>query len=291
MGELKRYNRNDFKGNNTLESIIVRLDFLTIEEQKIENIVGKVSEILGDEYKYRKINNYDINLNISDPEKLITQDFIEQKIDMKNNFEFSSQNDGIRFVINQNFFLYERKDFNDYAGSNDDTELYLKLLKEVFKFDPKIQRLGIRKFNSLYIEKNISKLKQILKDNFLEEIDSNMESKYQISYTPLEKDGKNGYNLNKVLDYGTIKEQDGKSHDVYRYIIDVDSYIRKQQQIDSLEEIETEILNLKQKDFDIYIKQLKKEFLDIMTKQNKVEFESEIKNIGIIHGAKYGKKE
>ena len=106
MENLKKYSREDFKGNNTLESIIVRIDFLTIEAEKIENIVGKVSEILGDNYKYRKINNYDINLNISDPEKLITQDFIEQKIDMKNNFEFSGQNNGIRFVINQNFFLY-----------------------------------------------------------------------------------------------------------------------------------------------------------------------------------------
>ena len=291
MENLKKYSREDFKGNNTLESIIVRIDFLTIEAEKIENIVGKVSEILGDNYKYRKINNYDINLNISDPEKLITQDFIEQKIDMKNNFEFSGQNNGIRFVINQNFFLYARKEFNNYTGSNNDTTLYLKLLNEVFEFEPKIQRLGIRKFNSLYIEKDISILKHILKDSFLEEIDSNMESKYQISYTPLEKDGKNGYNLNKALDYGTIKNQDGTTKDVYRYIIDVDSYIRKQQQIDSLQKIESEISSLKQKDFDIYIKQLNEEFLEIMIKQDKQEFESEIKNIGVVYGAKYGRKQ
>lgn len=288
---MEKYIKEEFKGNNTLESIIVRIDFLTIEAQKIEDIAGKVSEILSESFKYRKINNYDINLNISDPEKLITQDFIEQKIDMKNNFEFSSENNGIRFVINQNFFLYERKDFNNYSGSVEDIKLYLKLLAEVFNFSPKIQRLGIRKFNSLYTEKDISVLKRILKDSFLEEINSDLESKYQISYTPLEKDGKNGYNLNKVLDYGTIKEKDGSVKEVYRYIIDVDSYIRNQQQIDSLKKIEDKISDLKQKDFNIYTTQLKEEFLNIMLEHNLEEFDRKIKEMGIIHGAKYGRKE
>ena len=140
-GELSK---DELAGNNTLNSIIVRVDFLTI---KVEEIIEKMLVKLGDDYIYNRIDNYDINFEISDPKKLITQDFIKQKIYLKNSFEFRSIKDNFRFVINQNFFLYERNNFAMYEGSTKDINLYIELLKYIFEVNPQIQRLGVRKSN------------------------------------------------------------------------------------------------------------------------------------------------
>ena len=128
----KIYKKESFAGNNSLDKIIIRVDFLTLEQQDLEKIIEKISQNLGEEYKYSKIDNYNINLDISDPKKLITQDFIEQKVDLKNNYEFKEEQKQTRFVMNQNFFLYERRNFNDYEGSDNDTNLFIKLLGEIF---------------------------------------------------------------------------------------------------------------------------------------------------------------
>ena len=76
-------------GNNTLNSIIVRIDFLTID---VKNLVEQLLIKLGEQYTYNQINSYNINLDISDPKKLITQDFINQKVNTNNNYEFKNNN-------------------------------------------------------------------------------------------------------------------------------------------------------------------------------------------------------
>ncbi|MBP3801961.1 MAG: TIGR04255 family protein [Clostridia bacterium] len=208
---------------------------------------------------------------------------------MKIHFEFKNDENGVRFVINNNFFLYERKKFENYEGSQSDTETYLKLLIEFFKYNVQVQRLGVRKINCFYTKNKISCLKKIVKDKFMSEIDNEMNPKYSIVYTPLEKNDKNGYNLGMKLDYGVL-EKNEKKQDVYRYILDIDSYIRDVEQIDKLEKITEKITELKTKDFEIYISRLQNKFLETMViRDNKEKFNEEIEKYGIIHGVNYGK--
>lgn len=272
-------------GNNTLNNIIVRVDFLTLE---VEKIVEKFSGLLGDKYVYNKVDSYDINFDISDPKKLITQDFIKQKVNLNNNFEFKSVDDDLRFVINQNFLLYERKNFAKYKGSQEDTELYLKLLEILFDFQPKIQRLGVRKSNMLFIEQNIQKLKQILDNSFIKSLDDNINQKFNLIYTPMKENQKDGYNLNIQLDYGKLKINN-ENKDVYRVVIDIDSYIRDVEIIDEYDKIKNKINELKINDFEIYKSQMSENFLDVIVKSNEEEFNKEMNDIGVLLGANYGK--
>ena len=286
----KIYKKESFAGNNSLDKIIIRVDFLTLEQQDLEKIIEKISQNLGEEYKYSKIDNYNINLDISDPKKLITQDFIEQKVDLKNNYEFKEEQKQTRFVMNQNFFLYERRNFNDYEGSDNDTNLFIKLLGEIFEYKPQIQRLGVRKINCFYTKKELKYLKKIIKVKFINRIEKDINPRYKMSYTPLESNDKDGYNLNMQLDYG-ILNKDEKNSEVYRYILDIDSYVRDIDKINDLKKVSSEILQLKNKDFEIYVGELQEKFLDVMISRNsKSEFDENIKKFGIIHGVNYGKQ-
>lgn len=280
-------NKELLSGNNTLNNIIVRVDFLTIE---VDKIVEKILEHLGDKFAYNKIDNYDINFDISDPKKLITQDFIKQKVNLNNNFEFKSIDDDIRFVINQNFLLYERKNFVEYKGSKEDTDLYLELLNIVFDSDPKVQRLGVRKSNMIFVEQNLEKLKMILDNSFVQSLDDNINQKFNLTYTPMKDNQKDGYNLNIQLDYGKLKIEN-ENKDVYRAVIDIDSYIRDIDAIDQYEKIKDKIDELKLNDFELYKNQMSELFLDAITQETEDSFKEKIKNMGILFGANYGKHE
>ncbi len=274
-------------GNNSLDSIIVRVDFLTID---IEKIIEEIFPMLGDEYKYNQIDSYDINLEISDPQKLITQDFIKQKVNLKNNYEFKNMDDGFRFILNKNFFLYERRNFYNYAGSEKDTQLYLDILNKLFEATPKIQRLGVRKTNVFFIERNVEKLKGIVDNAFIKALDDNVNQKLEIEYTPLEENQKDGYNMAIQVDYGKLKREEIDA-EVYRIVLDIDSYIREQESIDSYDKIQSAIAELKEKDFKIYKEQMSEAFLEAIKQRNKDEFKEKIKNLGILHGVNYGKDE
>lgn len=276
-------------GNNTLSNILIRVDFLKIEMENIEKIIEEFSQILGEEYQYNKIDNYNINLNIADPKKLITQDFIQQRVDLKNNYEFKKENGEIRFVLNQNFFLYERKDFREYKGSNNDTEEFKKLLEIIFKYYPHIQRLGVRKTNMIFTNKKIECLKNIVEDGFLNTIEDNVVPKYSTRYTPLEQNEKNGYNVIKQLDYGNMETEDKKRIEVFRYLLDIDSYIRVQEEIDTFEKIGKKIEELKLKDFEIYFKSLTDDFKQVLKIREKDKFKSELERLEIKGGVYYGK--
>lgn len=272
-------------GNNTLNNLIIRVDFLTIS---VDEIVERFMEYLGDQYVYNKIDKYDINFDISDPKKLITQDFVKQKVNLYNNYEFKSVNDELRFVINQNFLLYERKNFKEYTGSQSDTNIYLDLLNILFEYEPKIQRLGIRKSNVLYIEQDINKLKGVLDNSFIKNLDENLNQKFNLIYTPMDENQKDGYNLLVQLDYGKINIDD-ENKDVYRVVIDIDSYIRETTSIDNYSKVKDEIEVLKLKDFDIYIGQMSSVFLDAITKNDESSFKKSMNDIGVLYGANYGK--
>ena len=272
-------------GNNTLNSIIIRIDFLTIE---VDKIVEEILVTLGDKYVYNKIDNYDIDFDISEPKKLITQDFIKQKVNLKNNYEFKSVEDDLRFVINQNFFLYERKNFTMYEGSKKDTEIYMNLLKIIFESNPKIQRLGVRKSNMIFIEQQVQKLKSITDNTFIKSLDENINQKFNLIYTPLEENQKDGYNLNIQLDYGKLNIN-AEDKDVYRFILDIDSYIRDIEKINEYEKIQAEVDRLKNNDFEIYKKEMSEEFLDAIVQNDEQNFRDETQKMGILFGANYGK--
>lgn len=272
-------------GNNTLNSIIVRIDFLTID---VEELVEKLLMKLGEEYAYNNINSYNIDLDISDPKKLITQDFINQKVNLNNNYEFKNNNEDFRFVINENFFLYQRKTFNNYEGSDKDTALYKELLNIVFKKSPKIQRLGVRKTNLIFLEQDIEFLKEITDNEFIKTLNENKNQKFSILYTPLDDNQKNGYNINTKLDYGKLKIENGDK-EVYRFVLDIDSYIRDIQQIDSYEEVCKEIDELKIQDFELYKSQMSEKFLQAISVDNEDKFNTKMKNLGIVYGVNYGK--
>ena len=283
--EKSDYSKELLAGNNTLNNIIIRVDFLTIE---VEEVVEKILVELGDKYIYNKIDNYDINFDISDPKKLITQDFIKQKVNLKNSYEFKNIEDDFRFVINQNFFLYERKNFAMYEGSSKDTKLYMKLLKIIFKSRPKIQRLGVRKSNMLFIEQEISKLKLITDNSFVKTLSENINQKFNLVYTPLEDNQKNGYNLNIQLDYGKLNINT-KEKNVFRFIVDIDSYIRDIEKINVYEKIKTEVDLLKENDFNIYKDEMSEKFLDAISQTDEQNFKKKIQEMGILYGANYGK--
>lgn len=283
--EKSEYSKELLAGNNTLNNIIIRVDFLTIE---VEEVVEKILVELGDKYIYNKIDNYDINFDISDPKKLITQDFIKQKVNLKNSYEFKNIEDDFRFVINQNFFLYERKNFAMYEGSSKDTKLYMKLLKIIFESRPKIQRLGVRKSNMLFIEQEISKLKLITDNSFVKTLSENINQKFNLVYTPLEDNQKNGYNLNIQLDYGKLNINT-KEKNVFRFIVDIDSYIRDIEKINVYEKIKTEVDLLKENDFNIYKDEMSEKFLDAISQTDEQNFKKKIQEMGILYGANYGK--
>lgn len=283
--EKSEYSKELLAGNNTLNNIIIRVDFLTIE---VEEVVEKILVELGDKYIYNKIDNYDINFDISDPKKLITQDFIKQKVNLKNSYEFKNIEDDFRFVINQNFFLYERKNFAMYEGSSKDTKLYMKLLKIIFESRPKIQRLGVRKSNMLFIEQEISKLKLITDNSFVKTLSENINQKFNLVYTPLEDNQKNGYNLNIQLDYGKLNINT-KEKNVFRFIVDIDSYIRDIEKINIYEKIKTEVDLLKENDFNIYKDEMSEKFLDAISQTDEQNFKKKIQEMGILYGANYGK--
>lgn len=276
--------RERVSGNNTLSAVIVRVDFLTLE---LDKIVERFLECLGDRYVYNQINSYSINIDILDPKKLVTQDFIKQKVDLNNNYEFKSVDDGLRFIINQNFLLYERKNFVRYKGSQKDKEVYFKLLKILFDFQPKVQRLGVRKSNTLFIEQDIQKLKQVLDNEFIKSLDDNDNQKVDLTYTPMEENQKDGYNLKIQLDYGKIKIND-KNKDVYRAVIDIDSYIRDTERIDEYNKIVDNIEKLDLSNFEIYKSQMSEKFLDVIVENNEEEFNKKMNNLGVLLGGNYG---
>lgn len=274
-------------GNNTLNSIIVRIDFLTID---VKNLVEQLLIKLGEQYTYNQINSYNINLDISDPKKLITQDFINQKVNTNNNYEFKNNNEDFRFVINQNFFLYERKAFNNYEGSDKDTDLYKELIKIIFESSPKVQRLGVRKTNMIFLEQNIEFLKEITDNQFIKTLNDNKNQKFSILYTPLEDNEKNGYNINTQLDYGKLKIEN-QEKEAYRFVLDIDSYIRDIQQIDTYEKVCDEINNLKSQDFELYKSQMSEKFLQTIVTNEEIKFKEEMEKLGILYGVNYGKHE
>ena len=129
-----------------------------------------------------------------------------------------------------------------------------------------------------------------IKDKFINRIEKDINPRYKMSYTPLESNDKDGYNLNMQLDYG-ILNKDEKNSEVYRYILDIDSYVRDIDKINDLKKVSSEILQLKNKDFEIYVGELQEKFLDVMISRNsKSEFDENIKKFGIIHGVNYGKQ-
>ena len=139
-------------------------------------------------------------------------------------------------------------------------------------------------------KKELKYLKKIIKDKFINRIEKDINPRYKMSYTPLESNDKDGYNLNMQLDYG-ILNKDEKNSEVYRYILDIDSYVRDIDKINDLKKVSSEILQLKNKDFEIYVGELQEKFLDVMISRNsKSEFDENIKKFGIIHGVNYGKQ-
>ncbi|MDD3453184.1 MAG: TIGR04255 family protein [Bacilli bacterium] len=277
---------DDLKNNNTLINVILRTDFFKID---IEKIIEKFSENLlsSENYKYKKINNYGIKLDISDPQKLVTQDFISQKVTEVNSHEFSTIDSSSRFILNENFFIFERKGFNDYEGSSVDIKKYLELLEIVTSGSDnlKIKRIGLRKINNIFMNHDLKNVKKVIKDKFIFEISEESCQRFQTVYTPLF--GRDGYNLTLLVDDGKMMIEN-TANDVYRSMIDIDYYCRTESRFEKISDIKSVIEQLKKETFKIYMNLLTDEMLKLLQINDSKEFYEESNKMGILRGVNYG---
>lgn len=159
------YKREDLL-NNILRQSIIRIDFL-----KIENIEDMIASIDRDMQQkgYKLVTDIvsSVDINISDPDPLITQDIIAKKTTNKS-LNYIFQKDGHRFIINEYMMIFENNNFDKYLG----IEVYLKvfefLLTTIIKQDDlSFQRIGIRKINSIIVN-DIQKINDYFKNIDLE---------------------------------------------------------------------------------------------------------------------------
>ena len=86
--------------NNTLFNEIIRIDFYKIKD--IDSMAQKIQELLTPEkYNFKTVDIRNVNINIEDPETLFTQELIKSNINTTKNYEYISQDEKHKFVINE----------------------------------------------------------------------------------------------------------------------------------------------------------------------------------------------
>ena len=96
--------RNRNITNNTLFNEIIRVDFYKIKD--IDNMAEKINELLlKEKYTFKTTDIRNVNINIEDPETLLTQELIKSNItsniNTTKNYEYISENENHKFVLNE----------------------------------------------------------------------------------------------------------------------------------------------------------------------------------------------
>ena len=138
--------------NNTLFNEIIRIDFFKINN--LPTILSNLDDYMKElKYSFNTTDIRNVNINIEDPETLLTQEMIKSNINTTVNYEYVSENGSEKFVLNEYFLIFEKYKFDNYKNIDE----YLKVLQEIIKViikeekEIKVSRIGIRKMNQLFI--------------------------------------------------------------------------------------------------------------------------------------------
>ena len=222
--------RNRNITNNTLFNEIIRIDFYKIKD--IDNMAEKINELLVKEkYTFRTTDIRNVNINIEDPETLITQELIKSNItsniNTTKNYEYISENENHKFVLNEYFIIFEKNNFSSYGK----IEKYLETMKKIVDIivnepDIKISRVGIRKMNQLFFGKieTIERYFNII----MPKKDYRIIDEYAITQKNLDNEGDYSSNImfNLKRGKGNINS-DPTQIEMFRFIWDIDCYKRR----------------------------------------------------------------
>lgn len=222
--------RNRNITNNTLFNEIIRVDFYKIKD--IDNMAEKINELLlKEKYTFRTTDIRNVNINIEDPETLITQELIKSNItsniNTTKNYEYISENENHKFVLNEYFIIFEKNNFSSYGK----IEKYLETMKKIVDIianepDIKISRVGIRKMNQLFFGKieTIERYFNII----IPKKDYRIIDEYAITQKNLDNEGDYSSNImfNLKRGKGNINS-DPTQIEMFRFIWDIDCYKRR----------------------------------------------------------------
>lgn len=252
--------------NNTLFNEIIRIDFYRIKD--IDNMAERINELLSKEkYTFKTTDIRNVNINIEDPETLVTQELIKSNItsnvNTTKNYEYISENENHKFVLNEYFIIFEKTNFSSYGK----IEKYLEILKKIIDIiigepEIKISRVGIRKMNQLFFGK-IETMENYF-NIILPKKDYKILDEYAITQKNLDK--ADNYSSNIMINLkrgrGSINS-DTNQIEMFRYIWDIDCYKRN---VEALKIID-EIINLNNHLFERYNDAITDEFYKILEKK------------------------
>lgn len=243
--------RNRNITNNTLFNEIIRVDFYKIKD--IDNMAEKINELLlKEKYTFKTTDIRNVNINIEDPETLLTQELIKSNItsniNTTKNYEYISENENHKFVLNEYFIIFEKNNFSSYGK----IEKYLEIMKKIVDIivnepDIKISRVGIRKMNQLFFGKieTIERYFNII----IPKKDYRIIDEYAITQKNLDNEGDYSSNImfNLKRGKGNINS-DPTQIEMFRFIWDIDCYKRKVEP----KKVINEIINLNNHLFERY---------------------------------------
>jgi len=202
----------------------------------------KINELLSKEkYTFKTTDIRNVNINIDDPETLFTQELIKSNItsniNTTKNYEYISENENHKFILNEYFIIFEKNNFSSYGKM----ETYLETLKKIVDIiisepEMKISRVGIRKMNQLFLGKieTIEKYFNII----IPKKDYKNIDEYAITQKNLDNEGSYSSNIMMNLKRGKGNINFNQTQiEMFRFIWDIDCYKRNVESQKIIEEI------------------------------------------------------
>ena len=226
--------RKEFK-KNTLNKVIIRIDFEHIPDFETV-ILNEVKNYMERKlYEYKMVEKQNISYEMRDPDTVKSEMPIVNKSTVKYLDHVFFNKDNEIFTTDKNYIICEINNFNQYSG----LDKYKKIIEEIYEIykeklneNFKINRIGIRKINILTNAQNKKPLLNVFNGDQFKNLKSNNESlkDYRVQENEIikENEGKN-YNICKIFEQGKLNIL---NTDVYRVIIDIDSYIEKESEED-----------------------------------------------------------
>lgn len=249
--------------NNTLFNEIIRIDFFKINN--LPTILSNLDDYMKElKYSFNTTDIRNVNINIEDPETLLTQEMIKSNINTTVNYEYVSENGSEKFVLNEYFLIFEKYKFDNYKNIDE----YLKVLQEIIKViikeekEIKISRIGIRKMNQLFIG-NLNVLNNYINDQrFPKPDEEDVVDEYNIVQKNLGEEDSSNVMLSLKKGKGSIGTIQDK--DMYRIVWDIDCYYRNTEKNKIKEKIE----ELNDKLFEKYNKIITSELKQILNNEH-----------------------
>ena len=264
--------------SNTLTNELIRIDFLRIKN--MNNILDELQIFMkNNNFKFRTADIKNVNINIEDPESLITQEMIKSQIDTTYNYEFIMEDESHKYVLNEYFLIFEKERVTKYEKIEKYLEIYEKILEIIFKYeeDINVSRIGIRKENQLFVL-NSDTLKKYTNVSLPYE-DKKILDEYFVIQKNLNDTGNISSNIKINLKRGKIKEpKDGMLIDMYRFIWDIDCYMRD---VGNKDNVLSNIKNLNSYLFKKYEYIMSDEFMKILSQEQN---EESLRKLGIYGG-------